>query len=296
MKPFRSLLFVPGQKPDWVDKALAVGPDALILDLEDAVPATEKDRARETVARSIADIRAADSEVGVIVRANGWQTGLAGFDLDAVVAPGLDALLLAKVRNAEDVLRMDALMDHAERRAGMRSGAVAFLVTLETATALASCEEIANCSRRIAGLLASSAKDGDVPAQVGYEWTPEGTESLYLRSRVVLAARAAGIDYPVCGLWQDVGDLDGLRRFSDDNRILGFRGQIVIHPSHVGPVNEVFTPDPGTLRRYRDLIKAFEAAELDGDAATMFEGEHVDAAHANRAREAVAFATRLGVS
>jgi len=293
MRPYRSLLFVPGHKGDWVEKALRARPDALILDLEDAVPAGEKEAARAVVADSIRRVRAAGHDVGLLVRPNGWTTGLAGFDLDAVVVDGLDGLLLPKVDSPEDVVRFDALVGHFERRSSIAPGTVELLATLETAPALVACDRIAAAAPRMAGLLGSTARDGDVVAALGYEWTAEGLETLYLRSRVVLGTRAAGLDYPVCGLWQELRDLDGLREFAAGNRRLGFRGQVVIHPSHVPVVNDVFAPDPAELARFAALVAAFEEAERRGDGAVVFGGEHIDAAHANRARQALAFAARL---
>jgi citrate lyase subunit beta / citryl-CoA lyase len=128
-------------------------------------------------------------------------------------------------------------------------------------------------------------RDADAARAVGYTFTPEGLETLYIRSRVVLESRAAGLEHPICGLWQDIGDLDGLRRFAEQNRGLGYRGQLVIHPSHVPVVTEVFGISASEISFYRGMISAFDAAVAEGRAAVEYAGQHIDYAHVKTARE-----------
>lgn len=285
LKPYRSLLFVPGHKPDWIPKAIAAGADALILDLEDSVPDNLKAETRQTVAESIARTREENERVGIFVRPNSWESGLAGFDLEAVIVPGLTGLFLPKIYGPADIRRFETLVDYFEVRNGVEPGSICFIATLETAESIVACEEIARSSPRVATLAGITAKSGDVARGVGYQWTPEGLETLYLRSRVVLACRAAGLDHPLGGLWQNISDIDGLRAHARFNRQLGFRGEILIHPSHVAPVNEIYTPSAEEIEYYRGMIEAFEAAVAQGHAAIDYEGEHVDYAHVKTAQE-----------
>lgn len=152
MKPYRSMLFVPGHKPSWADKGLASGTDALILDLEDSVPAADKDEAREVAATTIDRLHTESVRADVWVRPNASVTGIQGKDLEAVVRPGLTGLFLPKVFDAEEVKRIDAAVP------------------------------------RISSLLAATGPSADVGRDLGFEFTPTGLESLYLRSRLVLAA------------------------------------------------------------------------------------------------------------
>ena len=292
MRPYRSLLFVPGHKPGWVKKAVAARPDAVILDLEDSVPEGEKANGRAAVADSIAMLRAEHPHVGVFVRPNPLDTDHFGADLAAVVRPGLTGVLLPKLYRRDDIVAFDALLTHFEIAANMSRGSVEALPTLETARSLAACEELAT-GPRVVSLMAAAARDADVSREVGFTWTPGGLETLYLRSRVVLACRAAGLSHPICGLWQEIQDLDGLRTFASGNLGLGFRGQVVIHPSHVAVVNDVYTPAPDVVDRFRRMIAAFEEAERAGSAAALFDGEHIDIAHVTTARGVVALADRL---
>lgn len=285
MVPYRSLLFVPGHKEPWIDKAVASGADALILDLEDAVPARDKATAREVVRSASARLRAAGAQVGLWVRPNSWESGMAGLDLEKVIVPEIDGLFLPKIYDERDVWRFDTLLEHFERLQGMVVGQTKLILTLETAQAMANCEVLAACSSRVVSMLGATARDADITRALGYIYTPSGSETLYLRSKVVLACRAAGLDHPVCGLWQDIHDLSGLEAFAQQNRELGYRGQVILHPSHVAPVHAVFTPTQAEVDYYREMVAAFEEAEQAGSGAVLYDGQHIDAAHAKTARE-----------
>lgn len=293
MKPFRSLLFVPGHKADWVDKGVRSGADALILDLEDAVPESDKSLAREVTGHSIERLHA-DSGVGVVVRVNALDTEHFGRDLASVVRPGLTALLLPKIFDRRDVIAFDALVRHFEIEAGMAARSVSFIPSLETAKSLTNIDRIAN-SPRVACLMAAAAKDADISREVGFRWTPGGQETLYLRSRAVLAARSAGLRQVVLGLWQDIKDLDGLRSFALQNAGLGFTGQVVIHPSHVPIVNDAYSLSTAERDRLFGLIEAYETGAAVGEGAVMYQGEHIDRAHYEHARQLLDMSRESGV-
>lgn len=288
MRLMRSLLFVPGHREGWAAKALASGTDGIILDLEDSVPNALKADARSMVAQSIRELRAASETVGIYVRINALETGMTGDDIEIVTLPELDGVLPAKTFSPRDIVSVDALLTHYERRNGVGAGATEIIIPLETAQAYASCEDMIAASPRVKSLFAGTARDADVSRSVGFRFTEEGTETLYMRSRALLAVRAAGLDFPLIGLWQEPGDLDGLRRFAESNRDLGYRGQVLIHPSHVPVVNEVYSPSRQEYEFYAGMIAAFEEAEVQGIAAVTYEGHHIDYAHVKTAREVVA--------
>jgi citrate lyase subunit beta / citryl-CoA lyase len=287
MKPFRSLLFVPGHKPSWADKAIRAGAHALILDLEDAAPASAKEESRVAVAATID--RLADGPAGLVVRVNPLDTDLFGKDIAAVVRRGLTALLLPKVYGRDDIVAFDALVTAAEIERGLPRGSVGLIPSLETARSLSHVDAIATAPR-VVSLMAAAAKDADISREVGFRWSAAGLETLYLRSKVVLAARSAGLDHIVLGLWQDVQDLQGLRAFAEANRDLGFGGQVLIHPSHVDPVNEIYTPSDAELERLRRLVAAYERGARQGQGAVTFDGEHIDLAHVQTALSILAAA------
>ena len=287
----RSALFVPGHKPDWVPKAVRAGADMLILDLEDSVPVPDKARARGLVRESLAALAGCGQDRSV--RINGFATGLTLDDLEAIMCPALQAVRLPKVESAADLRELDALLTHLEKRVGMEPGTVATPLDLETAGAMRDACDILRASPRATSMMLGCGPGGDAARAVGYQWTKGGTETHYLRSRAVLDARAAGIEYPMVSSWWDIRDLDGLRADAAVNRRFGFRGMVVMHPTHVPIVNETFTPNEAELAHARGLIAAMEAAERSGSAAVTYEGDMVDYAMVTTARELLALAASI---
>ncbi|QPP06281.1 CoA ester lyase [Streptomyces bathyalis] len=289
--PLRSLLFVPGTRTEWLAKAEASGADAAILDLEDAVAGRDKRAARERVAEAVAQRARPDANGGgaggmeLFVRISPLDAWSAAEELRAVARPGLAGLVLPKVRSEGDVRIADRLLTWCEHEHGLRVGAVTLVPLLETAVALRDAHDIAAASSRVAYAGALTAPGGDVERAVGYRWSPEGTETHALRSRVLLDVRAAGAEHPVGGLWTDIADLAGLRRFAEQNRALGYTGMVAIHPSHVPVINEVFSPDAAELARAERLIAAVRDGQARGAGAVTFEGRMVDEAMAATAEQ-----------
>ncbi|WP_309237945.1 CoA ester lyase [Streptomyces albidus (ex Kaewkla and Franco 2022)] len=290
--PLRSMLFVPGTRTEWLPKAEASGADAVILDLEDAVAVQEKQAARARVrelllsrTESAQPEGASPGDMALFVRVNpldGWN---AAEELRAVATPPLAGVVLPKVSSPEDVRFADRLLSWCEHEQGMPPGSIALVPLLETAAALRDAYGIGWAASRVAYLGAVTAPGGDVERAVGYRWSPEGTETLALRSRVLLDARASGAAHPVAGLWTHIRDLTGLRRFAEENRSLGYAGMVAVHPSHVPVINEVFSPGPDELARCARLIEAVRDAQSRGAGAVTFEGQMVDEAMAATARE-----------
>lgn len=282
MRPYRTVLFVPAHRPEWAVKALASGADCLVLDLEDSVPRHLKAAARTAARDTLALLRARRPDIGLYVRPNALETGEAGADLEEVVCGALDGLFTPKVRGATDALRWETLIDWFEARndaAGLK-----MMIPVETVDAITNCFEIASASPRVGAMVGPTSAHADIARAVGYRQSPEGIETLYLRSRILLACRQYGL-HPLTGLWEEIEDLDGLSDFADRGLQLGYRGMIVIHPSHVAPVNEVFTPGDEEVAYHEALIAAMDAAVADGRGAVRFQGQHVDLAHAEKARE-----------
>jgi citrate lyase subunit beta / citryl-CoA lyase len=290
MLPYRSVLFVPAHKTSWFDKAADSGADAVCFDLEDSVPDHLKPEAREQVAAAVERFAKSHPAMGMFVRPNSLRTGLAGLDLESAVAPGLTGVFAPKVDSAVDIFKYDALLDHFEARAAVTG--LEYIVPVETIHGIQNCEEIAAASPRVGAMIGPTAEHADIAKAVGYEWTPEGTESMVHRTKILLATLAAG-GHPLTALWERIRDLEGLREFTTRGRRMGFRGQIVLHPTHVPVVNAVFTPDSEQVDFYRGLLDTYEAAEKRGDGAVMYGEIHVDKAHADKAVEWLARVDRL---
>lgn len=280
MQRSRSWLFVPGHRERMVDKIPGMVADAVILDLEDSVPPAEKEAGRALVASRIAPL---DGDRRLYVRVNKSRHIYSLDDLVAVVRPGLSGIVLAMPEGPEDVALASALIGEAEDRNGVESGSVRIVPALETPRGLQFAYECA-VHPRVEAVIGAYAKGADLERAMGFEWTEKGRESLYLKSRVVMACRAAG-KLPIGGTWQQVHDNDGLRRHAAVERGLGFAGTTILHPGNAAVVNEVFSPTADRLDHYRAMVAAYDAAVAEGKGSVMFGSEHIDRAHAETARQ-----------
>ena len=286
MKPVRSYLFVPGNKETMFDKAANAGADALILDLEDSVPPSEKLSARAIVARKVPELSAKGQRIWVRINRTAHIYDLD--DLLAVVQPDLEGIYISKPWGPEDVHMASSMIAEAESRANLEIGTVKLIPLLETARSMQLCFEIAE-NPRVAGIVGATAKNADVGRALKYVWTPEGRESEYLKSRVVMAARAAG-KVPIGGIWQQIKDLDGLAKSSQFDRQLGMAGELALHPMQVETINRTYTPTADEVAYYQGMIDALERAKANGRASVMYDGEHIDIAHAKTARDIIELA------
>jgi citrate lyase subunit beta/citryl-CoA lyase len=272
-----------------LEKGPTTGADALLVDLEDAVPVSEKEAARAGVRDYLATL----DGLPAFVRINAASTGEARADLEAVVAPGLDGVFLPKVDSPDDVRRVAGWLDELEPEAGLAGRKVEVICMLETALGVMRAYEIATASRRVASLCFASGENGDFQADLGCDWSVEGTEMLYARSKVVLDARAAGIEHPLDGVFVDVDNVDGLVADSTLSKRLGYRGRTIIHPKHVEHVNRIYAPTADEVAYYEGLLRAFEAALAEGRASVTYQGKMIDYAMAARARRVLGLAKSI---
>ena len=268
----RSLLFAPGNHARRLEKVGQFGSDAIVLDLEDAVANAEKIRAR---ALTRAALPTYHGNVAVVVRVNGIHTGLMEGDIEAVVCPELDAIMVPKVENVETLLAVDSLVARLEQERGIPKGQTRLLPLIETALGLVRCEEIALAApKRVVTLVFGL---GDFSVDIGVDLTPGATELLYGRSRVVVAARAAGLPAPIDGPYLDIHDLDGLVENTLLSRRLGFQGRVVVYPAQVEPVQRAYSElSPEEVERARRVVEAFEEAEASGLASIQVDGRFID--------------------
>ena len=291
MKPVRTALFAPGIKDRVMGKALAGGADAVILDLEDSVPLAAKAEARTLVAKTIDGAAANPSRPGIYVRVNAASTGLLADDLEAVVRPGLDAVLLSKTENIEDVRQTAGSLDRLEKASGVKAGAVEIILQIENALGVYNCFNLIKASPRVAATCFGSARDGDLQTDLGCSWSIEGTELLYARSKVLLDTRAAGANiYPLDGVFADLNDEAGLLADSKLSARLGYIGRTVIHPKQIAPVKAAYAVPEADVAYYQKIATEFAVAEKTGTAAIAVDGKLVDYAMAQRARRVLALA------
>lgn len=306
--PLRSVLFVPGSNAEAVERAAASGADAVVLDLEEPeTPMTDAVRARAhavcgELLRGRAPVGLHERGTRFFARVRTAFSGGAFEDLRAVLAPALAGVLVPKLRGPEDVVAMDALVLAAEVEAGRARGSTWLYPILETAEGLRLAHEIAMASPRVVYMGGAVSRFGDIHQAVGYRWSPEGRETLFLRSKVLLDVKAAGIRYPVSGMWGgDSDDTGGLRAFAEELRGLGYYGMMLGDPAHLPLVHEVFTPTADQVAYWADLVRLGDAAVETGEGPILYgdpnqgEGHEVHLAHVESARLNLEWARALGV-
>lgn len=279
----RSYLYAPGHRPELLAKAYAAGADAVVCDLEDAVPPDRKPAARAAVADWLARLPAAGRGPQVHVRVNAGPDGYDRADLAAVVRPGLSGLRLPKAADPGWIRALAADLAALEARAGMPVGQVRLYPTVESAVGVLRAGELAAASDRVARLGFGAA---DFLADIGASGPAHGPATLAVRGQLVLASRAAGIGAPVDSVHTIVDDPAGLRESASAARQLGFFGKSVIHPAQLPVVHEVFTPGGD------ELAWARRVAATGGDPTTV-DGEFVDPPVLARARGLLALAEIL---
>lgn len=291
----RTLLFVPGDRPDRIAKALASGADGVAVDFEDAVGEAAKGSARTLTAEALARLvpsgsvpSASESEsaasgsvpsgTAVLIRINGLETPEAEADLAAVFsmlgAVRLDGLIVPKADSAGQLAALDARLTSAEAAAGTEPGKVSLLPVVETAAGVLACAGLAAAGPRVRALLFGTL---DLAAELGVRPSVEGRELLHARSQLVLAARAAGLAEIWDGPYAALDDEDGLVRSTLAARELGFTGRIVLHPRQVAPVREAFGPTEDELAHAREVLAAYRSASERGvGAVRLSDGTFID--------------------
>ena len=281
----RSRLYLPGSEPKYFINAALHVPDAVILDLEDSVHRDEKDAARILVRNAL---RAVDFGAGErMVRINQLPLGLE--DLAAIVGQNPDLILMPKVEQPEQVAEVDRMIDEIKKREGI-TRPVWIMPILESALGIENAFAIAAASGNVAALTIGLE---DYTADLGVVKTPEGRESQYARSRVVNAAHAAGVQ-AIDSVYGDVGDMDGLRRWGEASRAMGFEGMGCIHPGQIRVIHEAFRPTAAEITKAQRIVAAFQDAQSKGLAVVSLGSKMIDPPVVHRAVKLVERAKAMG--
>ncbi len=282
----RSFLFAPGNHPRKVEKVFSAGADVVILDLEDAVAVAEKESTRATV---VAAMKAPRTALGY-VRVNSFETRWCMGDLEAVIGPWLDGVVLPKAENAEQLRTVSERISECERRAGMKPGSLDLMPIVETARGIEAAGAIAAAGPRVRRLAFGG---GDYTNDLDLTWTPEEHELAYARARLTHGSRIAGIEPPIDTVVIQVRDIERFRRSAANGRRMGFSGKLCIHPDQVPPCNEAFTPTRAEVEHARAVISAFQHAEARGSASIQLDGHFIDYPIVYKAQRVLALVARV---
>jgi citrate lyase subunit beta/citryl-CoA lyase len=281
----RSRLYLPGSEPKYFINAALHGPDAIILDLEDSVHHAEKDAARILVRNTLCAVDFGSCER--MVRINQLPLGLE--DLAEIVPEAPDLVLIPKVERPDQVGEADRLMRELKVSNGI-DRAIWLMPILESALGIENAFAIATVTPNVCALTIGLE---DYTADLGVVKTLEGRESQYARTRVVNAAKAAGVQ-AIDSVFSDVGDLAGLRLWGESSRALGFEGMGCIHPSQIPVVHEAFAPTQAEIEKALKIVAAFEDAQQRGLAVVSLGSKMIDPPVVERARRLVARAKAMG--
>ena len=289
MELLRSLIFVPGNRANMLERALSFNADVIMVDLEDSVPPGEKATAREVAREWVPKLRQAGQRI--IVRVNSLDTGLTKDELAAVISPDLHGISLGKVETPDDVRDTDRMITAMESAAGMDAGQVKLIPWIENARAVMSAHQLAAASPRIIGIAFGAE---DYTDDMGVERTDSGEEVYFARATVAVAARAAevaSLDSPFVAF----RDPEGLEQDARQARRLGYTGKFAIHPDQLDPINNVFSPSAEEVDYARKVMDAWNEAESQGRGSADLDGRMIDVPVVKRARNLLALAEAMRV-
>lgn len=282
---WHSLLYVPANAPRFIEKAHTRGADALILDLEDSVPPTEKSVARQAISQAVPLL--AQSGADVLVRIN-QPLRLAVPDIEAAVLPGVAALMITKVEGPAHVRLLDEMVSTLEAERGIARGTVRFVLIVETPEAWLQMADIFHASRRN-----MAAALGSEDFSLCCDAAPIDETLLMPKQQLIITARACGLlPLGLIGSIADFSAKDQLLDMARRSRRFGFAGASCIHPNQVIAVNEAYKPDAAERARAQRIVSAYEHAQAAGQGAVSVDGMMVDAPVVERARRLLLQAQR----
>jgi len=288
MDLLRSLLFVPGNRKDMLEKAVTrASSDALVADMEDSVPDAEKAAARETIAEMLPSLISNGHKI--VVRVNALDTGILEEDMYAAISKYTYAVNVGKVENRWDVAQVDTIMSKIEGAKGIEVGTVRLVLFIESAMAIINAYELCSASPRIVAV-AFGAEDYTV--DMGIERTEEGSEVLLPRATVAMAAKAAGV-IALDPVYANFKDIDGFKKDAELGKSLGYKGKFAIHPSQIEHINDVYSPSEEDIEYARTVVAAFKDAESQGRGAVALDGKMIDVPVVKRAESLLALADAI---
>ncbi len=278
---WRSQLYVPANNRRFIDKAATRGADAIILDLEDSVPADERTGARARLEESVRAVGQAGADVTVRINSSDEEVAL---DLEAAVIPGVRGIFVTKVRDGEYIRAISRRVAELEAASGMAPATICLIAMIETAAAYMQAYDIARADARIAAMVLGGE---DLALDLGM--VPDADTLAFPKQQIAIAARAAGVTpFGIMGTVADYGDTDAVREVAERSRRFGFEGASCIHPSIVPVLNAAFTPSEAEVDHARRVVAAYADAEAAGTGAITVDGKMIDVPVALRARNLLA--------
>jgi citrate lyase subunit beta/citryl-CoA lyase len=289
MKPLRTALFVPGNRPERIDKAVGLDADAVIVDLEDAVPWSQKVETRAVVRQKVAEHR----DCRMFVRVNSVDSGLFHDDIKAVVTEGLDSIIVPKVDSPKQLVEINSTLNQIEKKEALAQY-IGLIALIESAAGVQRIFEILSTDLVSSRFLTVAFGAADYALDLGIERTSSGLELDYPLARIAVACRAAGFAAPIDSPYMlDLQNLGALKAEALKAKQLGYQGKLVIHPNQIEICNKVFSPSSDEIYQAERVVKAFEEAEAKGFAAIQLDGVFIDYPIVKRSRQILKIAEMI---
>ncbi|MGQ0606572.1 MAG: HpcH/HpaI aldolase/citrate lyase family protein [Candidatus Nitrosotenuis sp.] len=273
---FRSLLFVPGNNPRFLEKAKTIQSDIVCFDLEDSVPDSEKKNARKLIKEAL---KSRSSYVAdIYVRTNSPISGKIPDDLDEIIQKGLDGIVIPKVNNSKELDKINKAISAFEKKRNLKP--LSIIPSIESAEGVVNTYDIASSSKRIPAVVFGVF---DLLNDMGIEYTKQPEGAKYARAKIPLDAKAAGI-LAIDAIWQDLKDVDGLRQDCVIGKNLGYSGKSIIHPDQIISTHELFAPNKAELEWAKKVCDVYVESTKKGKGATVVDGKMIDEVNYKQAK------------
>lgn len=273
---FRSLLFVPGNNPRFLEKAKTIQADIVCFDLEDSIPDSEKVNARNLIRETLKS--RSQYIPDVYVRTNSPTSGKISDDLEQIIQNGIDGIVLPKINNSKELLKIEKIIASLEKKRKLEP--ISLIPSIESAQGVVSAYDIASCSKRISALVFGVF---DLLNDMGIEYTKQPDGAKYARAKIPLDAKAAGV-HAIDAIWQDLKDEKGLKEDCTIGKNLGYAGKSIIHPDQIPITHEAFMPNKSEIEWARKVCDAYLESTKKGKGATVIDGKMIDEVHYKRAK------------
>ena len=274
---FRSLIFVPGNNPRFLEKAKSLSADVVCFDLEDSVPDKEKKKARTLIKNALK--KRNQYSASVFARTNAPDSNKIEADLKEIVQKGIDGIIIPKVNSAKEIKKIEKTISSLEKKRKIRG--IRLIPSIESPLGVINCHEIASSSKRIDALVFGIF---DLLNDVGIEYNkgnPLGAK--YSRYKIPIAAAAAGV-FAIDGIWQDIKDTSGLKKDCKIGKSLGYVGKSVIYPDQIKTVHKIFHPNKTEIDWAKKVCSIYNKSSKKGKGATVIDGKMIDEVHYKRAK------------
>ena len=273
---YRSLIFVPGNNPRFLEKAKNLESDIVCFDLEDSVPDNEKTKARKLIKSALKSRRS--YQTSVFVRTNSPSSGKIPFDLKEIIQKGIDGIVIPKVNNIKELKKIDKILSKLEKTQKLKP--IQIIPSIESAEGVVNTFSIASFGKRIPAVVFGVF---DLLNDLGIEYTKDPEGAKYSRAKIPVDAHAAGVA-AIDAIWQDLKDSKGLEKDCKLGKSLGYSGKSIIHPDQISTVHKLFHPNKNEILWAEKVCKAYLTSTKKGTGATTIEGKMIDEVHFKQAK------------